>query len=371
LNKQVDIRDLGESLTLNEEVMDRVIRHQAYLQQLGGTEVKKVNALLDDMEQDILAQLIRRYEKIGQLGVDPGVATTARMKKLFGYLRAINDRRFREARQGLTPLLAELSRDEAEWVADLLDEASPVVLDTTIPSAELLRSIAINTPIDGTPLSGWFNKLQRSTQEELERAIRLGAAEGQTVGQMVQRVRGTRANKFTDGILYTTRRKAEAIVRTSINNVSNAARQETFAQNDDIIKGIKWVATLDTRTCPVCGGLDGKVFKPGTAHRQPPAHINCRCTMTPVLKSYRELGLDVADAPVGARASMNGAVPSDVTYNKWLRRQPKEVQDQILGPSRAALFRGNRIKINEFTNNNGKLLTLPQLKALEKRKRAS
>lgn len=187
---------------------------------------------------------------------------------------------------------------------------------------------------------------------------------------MVQRVRGTRANKFTDGILYTTRRKAEAIVRTSINNVSNAARQETFAQNNDIIKGIKWVATLDTRTCPECGGLDGKVFKPGTAHRQPPAHINCRCTMTPVLKSYRELGLDVADAPVGARASMNGAVPSDVTYNKWLRRQPKEVQDQILGPSRAALFRGNKIKISEFTNNNGKLLTLPQLKALEKRKRA-
>lgn len=366
MNKQSVKRDIVTNPTLNDQIMDRVIRHQAYIQQLSTSEVVRVNKLIDDLESDILAQIVRRYDKIGRVGLDAGVATTARMKQLFAFIAKLNSKTFTEARSGLKPMLLELTKNEAQWFQSLIKELSPVDIVTAIPNPELLRSIAINTVIDGTPLDQWFRKIQRSTQDELERAIRLGATQGQTVGQMVQRVRGTRANKYKDGILQTTRRKAEGIVRTATNNVSNKARQETFQQNDDIIKGVKWVATLDTRTCLECAGLDGKVYKSGTKHREPPAHINCRCTMTPVLKSYKEMGLDVADAPVGARASMNGTVPSDVNYGQWLRKQPRSVQKQVLGEKRTQLFRGNKIKITEFSNNNGKILTLDELKNLEK-----
>ena len=86
MNKQSVKREIINDPTLNELVMDRVIRHQAYLQQLGTSEVKKVNKLIYELEKDILAQIVKRYDKIGRVGLDAGVATTARMKQLFAFI---------------------------------------------------------------------------------------------------------------------------------------------------------------------------------------------------------------------------------------------------------------------------------------------
>ena len=38
----------------------------------------------------------------------------------------------------------------------------------------------------------------------------------------------------------------------------------------------------------------------------------------------------------GTRASMNGQVPGNLTYNAWLRRQPRAFIDEVLGPTKAA-----------------------------------
>jgi len=64
------------------------------------------------------------------------------------------------------------------------------------------------------------------------------------------------------------------LVRTSINQVANAASQQVYEANQDITKKYRYVATLDTRTSAICRALDGREFEYGKGPK-PPQHFNC------------------------------------------------------------------------------------------------
>jgi hypothetical protein len=73
--------------------------------------------------------------------------------------------------------------------------------------------------------------------------------------------------------------------RTIINGVANQGRLEMYRQNADVLDGVKWLATLDSRACPVCGVMDGKVWQTDKLHevKSPPLHPNCRCVLIPYI----------------------------------------------------------------------------------------
>jgi hypothetical protein len=79
------------------------------------------------------------------------------------------------------------------------------------------------------------------------------------------------------------------------------------------------------------------------------------------LKSWKELGISLKEAPEGTRASMNGQIPESLTYPKWLKKQTTEIQNEALGKSRAVLFRSGKLKIKEFIDRRNRPLTLKQL----------
>ena len=70
-------------------------------------------------------------------------------------------------------------------------------------------------------------------------------------------------------------------------------------------------------------------------------------------------------APKGTRASLNGQVSADFTYGDWLKRQPIEVQDDILGVTKGRLFRKGGLSMGRFIDRKGQELTLDQLRAKE------
>lgn len=359
------------SKNLNEKLMDRILRHHALFQQYTAGEAKKVNDLIAEMQDDILDQIQRRYEKALVRGRDAGPETTRRLEELYTVTQRINTEAFRNIRDGVKEANIEVTQDEVDFVQDTLKNEAQINVDLNIPSPSLLRSIATTEPIDGTPLTKWYSKLSGDTQTKINRAVRLSAAEGQTVDQLVQRIRGTRANNFSDGIIKTTTRNAEAIARTSLNNVANKARMETFMANSDLVKGYQWVATLDLKTCLVCGGLDKKIWKPDEPMRQPPAHINCRCSIVPALKSFSDIGVKtVREMPESFRASMNGAIPRSLSYDQWLKTQPEDFQRQILGPKRFELYKSGKVRLSSFTDRKGHTLTLERLAEKEGRKKA-
>jgi hypothetical protein len=86
---------------------------------------------------------------------------------------------------------------------------------------------------------------------------------------------------------------------------------------------------------------------------------------TPVLRSWKELGIDLKEAPPGTRSSLGGQVPARVTYGEWLKGQPHHFQAQVLGRGRAELFRRGVVPASKFTDARLRPLTLRQLEALE------
>ena len=109
--------------------------------------------------------------------------------------------------------------------------------------------------------------------------------------------------------------RAKALARTMITEISNES--ENIAYKEAGVKRYMYRATLDERTCPICGKLDGQTFDMAKARKGenlPPMHVNCRCVHTAVLsqrtvnKLYRS-GRDENGRSVRFKA--------DMTYNEW------------------------------------------------------
>lgn len=190
----------------------------------------------------------------------------------------------------------------------------------------------------------------------------MGFVEGETIDQMVRRLRGTRALGYADGLMEIDRRGAEALVRTAVNHTANYARQAVFEANPDLIEEWEFVATLDGRTTLTCAGLSGQTFKLG-AGPQPPRHWGCRSTSVPVLKAaWGALGLSKSEIDPGTQASMDGQVAADITYSQWLKGKPAAFQDEILGPARGKLFREGGLALDRFVDRKGREYTLEELR---------
>lgn len=84
----------------------------------------------------------------------------------------------------------------------------------------------------------------------------------------------------------------------------------------------------------------------------PPAHPNCRSTVVPVFKTFRELGINVDDIPAGDRPSVGAdgvaQVSANLSYLEWLKTQPPGFVEEALGPTRAAVFLKGGLSADEF-----------------------
>lgn len=345
-------------MTVNGDLFDLAVRHQVGLQRFSTATVRKLIALLNRVDADLVA-------KIKEL--DPQEVTGAwsakRVEKLLEAIRVINRDAYERVNRELTKELKGLAAYEGEFQAKALGKAFPVAVDIVSPSAEQLYAAVNSRPFQGRVLKDWGKDLEASAFAKVRDAIRQGYVEGETTADIVRRIRGTKARKYEDGILAISRRNAESVVRTAINHTANAARQELYKANADLIGSWRFVATLDARTTVGCAALDGQTFKLGSGP-MPPRHYNCRSTTVPVTKTWRELGFDIDELPAGTRASMNGQVPANQTYQEWLKRQPVEVQDEVLGKTKGELFRKGDLPLERFVDD-GRTLTLDELRDLE------
>jgi SPP1 gp7 family putative phage head morphogenesis protein len=320
--------------------------------------LKRLITLLDKADFEIVAKLLARGATL------EGSFTSVRLEKLLEAIRVINRDAHNEAGRELRKELQAVAAYEASFQQRLISGAIPVVLDIVTPPVELLNATVTSRPFQGRLLKEWVKELDESKYRRLRDAIRLGVVQGETVDQIVRRVRGTKALQYADGVMAVGRRGAEAMVRTAVAHTTSAARDELYQANKDIIGEEQWVATLDTRTCPHCMGLDGQKFALGKGTKTP-AHIGCRCVRVPIVKGWRDLGFDFDEIPASTRASMDGQVSATETYQTWLKKQPASVQDEALGPTRGALFRKGGVTVDRFTNRAGDELTLDQLSVLE------
>ena len=150
--------------------------------------------------------------------------------------------------------------------------------------------------VDGKTMGQWFGDLEYNISSRIFHGVQKGIIEGMTLNSIMQSIRGTEG--FKPGVLKTNRQSAEILARTVINATANQSRLEMVRANADVIDGVQWLATLDHRTCIICGVYDGKIWSQDKLYevKVPPAHPNCRCVLVP----YIDIG-DGIDADAGTR----------------------------------------------------------------------
>ena len=358
-----DPRLNGPNGNVNDDILDRVVRRAFRVERFATGEARWIRALLRrDLYPKLLERIAGRLAGISARGFDVGPQNSKRTANMFQSVDEIIREEILAAAREARKRMESLAKVESDWVIGAMEGAAPIELGLGPPDSFTLRSTVTARPFQGRLLKDWYSDLATDTQKRVRGAIRTGMAQSETIDQIVRRLRGTRAGGFRDGVLQTTTRQAEAIARTATAHVSAHAREASYEANSSLIKGIRWVSTLDSSTSLICIGLDGQVFPMGEGPR-PPAHWRCRSSTTPVLKSWRDLGIDVDDITPGQRATMDGLVPADLTYGKWLKGQTAAFQDEVLGPRRGALFRDG-LDLGKLVSKDLRPLTLVQLAAL-------
>lgn len=158
-------------------------------------------------------------------------------------------------------------------------------------------------------------------------------------------------------------------------HATSTTRKNVYEQNNNIIKGYKWVSVLDARTSDTCQYLSERVWYYNNPDRstlpgpiEPPAHYNCRSTTAPIVMSSRELPDSIINSQTIAVASiaaaLTGRVPQRTSYLQWLKRQPASIQREVLGLVRYRLWKNGEIQIESFYSKDARYYTLEELNQL-------
>ena len=341
--------------TVNEELLNSSVSHNLDMQRYGNGVVNRILALLNRTDADLFAQLTAKLETLPKESF-----TVERLDSLLASVRALNAQTYASISNELNTELKSLVAYEAGYQQQLFTNTLPAQLSAATVSASQVYTAAVASPFQGRLLKEWMSALETDRAIKVRDAIRIGYVENETISQIVQRVRGTRALKYQDGVLEISRRSAETIVRTAVSHYANFTRERFFNENDSVIKGLRWTSTLDSRTSEICQSRDGKIY-PLDKGARPPAHMNCRSVMVAVTKSWKELGIDAKEFSAGTRASMDGQVSDKLTYQTWLEKQSQARQDEILGKSKAKLFRQG-LPLDRFVNDKNHVYTLDELR---------
>lgn len=381
--------------TVNEELADALVRHQIHLLRVSGSIRNQVLQLLNDNELKLKELLNRKLPGLAGRGLSPG--NTKRLKALLAQIQELRKAAFIQVDADWLSQFKELARTEAAFASGALKTVSLVALDDLLlPEPQLLDALVRTHPFQGATLKQWSAKLAKDELGRFETELQMGLMRGEPVQVMARRLVGTANLAGADGVTEITRRGAASITRTAVNAYTDAARDMVYKANADIITEEQFVATLDSRTTPVCASLDGKVYAVGQGPR-PPLHWQCRSLRVPVIdgdlggkrpmkqSTERELvaeykaarGVDAKGTtrkslPRGTKADfdkfsrkrvreLTGQTPASTTYGQFLGRQSVAFQNEVLGVTKAKLFRNGGMTLDKFVDAKGKTLPLSAL----------
>lgn len=99
---------------------------------------------------------------------------------------------------------------------------------------------------------------------------------------------------------------------------------------EDGVEKYEIIATLDSKTCGICGELDGEIFpveEAVTGKNMPPFHCFCRCTDAPHYDDE-----DLTDQTRAARDEDGNPieVPADMTWKEWKETYSSLESDRLL-----------------------------------------
>ena len=223
-----------------------VIRHAIFLQRFGGGESKDLQLAVVSArrvakrtmpEQEIINISRKRQIKL--------------LKTMSGAVRAEFDKT-------IDKTIADMDKFAAQEVGFNERMLEGAVKGTVNPA----RAATVNSLIFNKPIAFGIDKrlvldvalkdFSKKKTKQILQVVRDGILKGES-NKTMRRGINTVTSKLQT-------RQADALVRTTVNHVSNSARRAVMNNNKDVVEAMICTAVLDSRTTDICGGLDGKVL---------------------------------------------------------------------------------------------------------------
>jgi SPP1 gp7 family putative phage head morphogenesis protein len=360
--------------SIQQKIADQIIGMSVDLSRVDAATRSKVRSLLARLQSDIIT-LTKEIDFTEPTRSD---YQKARLIKLLEQAQATIKSGYKEINKVVVEDIKSMSTLTSKTVIDKVNYAIGAPLMTTALNENLLLKLVDDTLISGAKSADWWAMQSNALQFKFKREMSDAMVRGETLGQITQRIRGKyvpATGKFVGGIMQATTRDAESLIRTSMMTVMNEAKLATYAANDDILDGIEWISTLDGRTTQICAGLDGLVwdfnYQPvGHSHAWPgpTAHWACRSTQGPKIKPYGDMPEDKQkifseSTRVQGKDFGGKRVAGDMNYDQWLKGQSIEVQKDILGESKWALWKDNKLTMRDLIDTSNRPLTVTELQA--------
>lgn len=348
-----------------------IAQHASYSYRASTAVANRINDVIDRLAKDLTSELAERLDGLSQAELDAFVAgkyTTSRLKALKaeidGWGKAIAEAIESEWEESAIALAGF----EAAYVVDLMREAFDDVPKVAPKPNEIFRK-ALQTPIMGRHVQDMARALAPKQVEQVYSIIRNGIASGQTNGDIIRALRGTKALGYKDGLMHAAKADVERFVRTARNHVANVAGEEMWRELG--VTYLKRMAALEGRTCGVCAALDGKVYAIDEPKPAATLHPNCRCRYIAALDDevvgnrpfvralkvrkrdgtyrFRSIG-DMTKKQREEAGLQVGQVKATTTFGKWFANQDATFQKQWLGPARYRLYKEGGLSLDRFVD---------------------
>jgi SPP1 gp7 family putative phage head morphogenesis protein len=362
----------------DERILNETIKQSVLLERVKATLAAEAGKPWIDAGSELAASIIAQIEIIEAAGASLTSLDVLTVLQREVQLRAaeITADAAERMERIITEGMVRISQIEATWLVRTSELALPPSISLDVPPLDQLRAWTDSArwrKFGGDtqrPLVQWSKGLQTEVRANVRKVVREALQTGSPVPEVRRRIQE---------VTKQTARQAEAVARTGFSHATSVADQTVAEANDDVIIGVMWLSTLDSRTTMTCASLDRTVYRTDEGPR-PPAHFNCRSRVTMLTRDITDIAQGKTGKPTKAELEAAGerrtqgkrdgidyqqgrARPFDAgtSYGDWLKRQPAAVQDEVLGRKRGKLFREGKVQIEQFVGSDYQPLTLKEL----------
>ncbi len=254
-------------MSVNEDLADAYIDHRLGLLRFEAGTVQRLTEAYEAALSGLLADIDRARSEALQGKLSPRTisALESRRDALDGELAALLELQ--------TALMSEtldaVARVELVTAATAWNSAVPASIGIEWQVPALVDVLAaVEDPIGSRAwperLTNQLYELRQSIQPVLAAATVRGASMDRTA-EMLSRVPALVGRKRSDLV---------ALARTETQRIAAVAAEASYAANADVLDGVEYLATLDSRTCRVCAPDHGKEYPLGESP-EIPRHPRC------------------------------------------------------------------------------------------------
>jgi len=341
----------------NELLKDALIRHQIFIQRYArGREQQAI---------DTIDRILKTIE--GRLTGNLTEYSKARLDTLLLDLRQLSNGLYQSMADEIMDELIDFTDYEVGFTQRMLNRLSAG--ETSLPTPEQIQSSIYSNVMKLEPTKNYtigqaLSQFASKKAVQITQTITDGVILGDTTPTIIQALR----NMF--GLQ---RSQASTLARTITNFIATQAREAVYRQNEQLFDGYQWVATLDGRTSLICASRDGTIYPRGDdpiRNPKPPAHFSCRSTIIPMIKEefgvFKPVDVKRPSKSTNAQGDVvKKPIDASTNYEQWLRQQNQSFQQEVLGSTKARLFREGNLNLSRFVDQTGRNYTLDELRNLE------